>query len=365
MEINLMAPINDLSYGLVGLNILCELVKNNHEVSLFPIPSVQHIQAEPKYHDIIKKCLKNAELFSYTSPSIRLWHQNQMAESVGSGARFGFPIFELDRFSEVELNHLHSLDRILVCSEWAKKIINDNMTGFLVDNIHVVPLGVDTSIFYPPEQKNNDNVTRFLSMGKWEIRKGHDVLVEIFNKAFEQNDNVELIMHCYNPFINDRPLSNKKWTEIYKNSKLGNKIQISENRDLSLSGVADLMRSVDCGVFLSRAEGWNLELLEMMACAKHVIATNYSGHTEFVNERNCHLVDITEKEIAFDDIWFRGQGNWAFLGKDQIDQTIEYMRLIHSMKQENKLPANYFGLATAQNFTWGNTIKRLVDVLLP
>jgi hypothetical protein len=39
----------------------------------------------------------------------------------------------------------------------------------------------------------------FLNVGKWEYRKGHDVLLEAFNKAFEPTDNVRLVMNCHNP----------------------------------------------------------------------------------------------------------------------------------------------------------------------
>ena len=68
------------------------------------------------------------------------------------------------------------------------------------------------------------------------------------------------------------------------------------------------MSQTDCGVFPARAEGWNLELLEMMSCGKNVIATNYSSHTEFCNSENCMLVETTELEDAHDGKWFRGQG---------------------------------------------------------
>ena len=57
------------------------------------------------------------------------------------------------------------------------------------------------------------------------------------------------------------------------------------------------MAKTDCGVFPARAEGWNLELLEMMSCNKPVIATNYSAHTEFCDDKNCMLIDIEDMEI--------------------------------------------------------------------
>ena len=54
--------------------------------------------------------------------------------------------------------------------------------------------------------------------------------------------------------------------------------------------VAALLADCDCGVFPSRAEGWNLGLLECMSVGLNVIATNYSAHTEFVEPANCRLV---------------------------------------------------------------------------
>ena len=54
------------------------------------------------------------------------------------------------------------------------------------------------------------------------------------------------------------------------------------------------MSQVDCGVFPSRAEGRNLELLEMMSAGKHVITTDYSAHTEFCTKDNAGLVPITD-----------------------------------------------------------------------
>ena len=60
--------------------------------------------------------------------------------------------------------------------------------------------------------------------------------------------------------------------------------------------VAALLADCDCGVFPSRAEGWNLGLLECMSMGLNVIATNYSAHTEFVEPANCRVVQIDETE---------------------------------------------------------------------
>jgi glycosyltransferase involved in cell wall biosynthesis len=120
------------------------------------------------------------------------------------------------------------------------------------------------------------------------------------------------------------------------------------------------MSQVDCGVFPSRGEGWNLELLEMMAAGKHVIATNYSAHTEFCTEENCGLIPISEKEPAFDGKWFFGQGNWAAINAFEIKSLVQNMKDIASKVNKE---VNEAGIQTAKTFSWQNTAREIIKCL--
>ena len=353
--INLQTPINSLGYGIAGLNILKSL-QESLEVSLFTIGQPQI--TDEYDHNAVLKAVELSKFYNPQAPCIKIWHQNQMAERIGSGKFIGFPIFELDAFSDLEKHHLSSCDHLFVCSEWAKNVCLDNL-HFDEHKVHVVPLGVDGSIFKPLAATQTDK-TIFFNCGKWEIRKGHDVLVECFNRAFTKNDNVELWMMCDNPFIGDQ---NEEWKKLYLNSSLGEKIRIIP-RQHSHHDVARLMNMADCGVFPARAEGWNLELLEMMSCGKHVIATNYSAHTEFCTPVNSRLVNVDNMETAFDGVFFDGKkGMWAELAQDQKDVIIEYMRDIHTLKQSGELVVNSNGIETAKKFNWKNTSDKILEYI--
>jgi glycosyltransferase involved in cell wall biosynthesis len=119
------------------------------------------------------------------------------------------------------------------------------------------------------------------------------------------------------------------------------------------------MSEADCGVFPARAEGWNLELLEMMSLGKQVIATNYSAHTQFCTPNNCHLIHTAELEPAYDGVFFGNDsvGNWARLDNDQLDQLVERMRAVHKNPHE----PNTTGIETAQVFSWERAARRIVD----
>jgi glycosyltransferase involved in cell wall biosynthesis len=358
VNINLIGPCNSLGYGITVLNIIKALMSKGHNVCFY---GIGQLECPPEDINIIGNAQLNCLRFNPNAPSLRIYHPHDMALHAGKGLHVGFPIFELTKFTNVELHQLKTLDCIFTTSQWGKSVLQNHG----LDNIHVVPLGVDRSIFNEDVPTQESPNTVFLNCGKWEIRKGHDILLEAFNKAFTPDDNVQLIMHCYNPFItnqNSRYRNNQDWEAMYMHSKLGKhgKIFISKQRSQNQHTVALLMARADCGVFPARAEGWNLELLEMLSMGKAVIATNYSAHTEFLNSDNSLLINIKELELAEDNIWFHKQGEWARFDRDQL---IEHMRIIHSFKQMGVLKVNTAGITTAKKFSWQNTASAIIEGL--
>lgn len=354
IKINLTAPINKLGYGVAGNNIALALDRHKDvNVALLPIMNrVEYLNDNDRAK--IEYLVEKGRLFHKDGHSIRLWHQFALAEHVGNGQKIGFPVFELDKFTIYEKHHLEAQDKIFVCSNWAKDILSDELE--YDGSIHVIPLGVNTDIFH--FRDNTDHVdTVFLNIGKWEKRKGHDVLIEAFNRAFEPDDPVMLVMATSNPFLNAE--QSKKWEDLYKKSKMGKKVELIGRLDTQ-EDISRIMSMCDCGVFPSRGEGWNLELLECMACGLTVITTNYSAHTEFCNNQNAYLVDINKLESAYDGIWFHNQGNWAHIGDHEIEQFAEYMRYVHKQKQTYNKLVNHYGVDTSNKFSWENTANQIV-----
>lgn len=356
-DLNLMAPVNTLGYGVVGFNILKSLVEAGVKVAWWPIGGVE-IEDQAN-GPLLQTCINNQQFFKNDAPSLRIFHQFSMAESIGNGRRIGWPIFELDTFNDMEKHHLMSLSQIVFCSQWAKE-------AFLSQNIHyiypplVVPLGVDRTIFHENYNLRQSDDFVFVSIGKWEVRKGHDVILEAFNRTFRKDDKVKLVMACFNPntaIIGDR---NEQWCNYYMSSPLSSKITVVNKRLPNQHEVARLMGASDCGLFPARAEGWNLELLEMMACGKPVITTNYSAHTEFCNKDNAMLIDIEDTELAYDKPYFYGQGKWAHLGKKQMEQLCEHMRQAYENGIGKK---NVAGIETSKKFSWAESAKKIMRII--
>ena len=352
-ELNIRAPCNRLGYGKIAQNLILPLQQLGIKINYFPIGQIEVDSNREDIKESIKIALKGQDDYNPQSSSLLIWHQHSLAERIGKGLHIGWPIFELDTFTPRELHHLRNCDKLFTCTSWAKNIIKKNKINIPT---FVIPLGVDTTIFYPSEKdelsKNYPSEkTIFLNISKWEVRKGHDVLSQIFRKAFSEKDNVELWMICENPFYSYE--ENLNWQVKYYDV-LGSQVRfistINTQEELSF-----IINQVDCGIFPSRGEGFGLPILEIMACGKQIITTSYSGMTEFCNDQNAHLISIDSLESAFDGKWFFNQGNWAAIGKRQMDQCVEYLRKIHLTKQEKGAIMNIQGIETTKKFNWANS----------
>lgn len=105
------------------------------------------------------------------------------------------------------------LNEIWVPTEWHMDVFRSlmNSYGFPSPRISVIPEAVDTTLFDPafyegdnclcndrkdicPNQRGRPFT--FISIFKWETRKGWDILLKAYWSAFSASDNVLLKMRC-------------------------------------------------------------------------------------------------------------------------------------------------------------------------
>ncbi|MGE3775948.1 MAG: glycosyltransferase family 4 protein [Pirellulaceae bacterium] len=366
-QINLTTPINQLGYGTVGLNATLGLISLGYDVALWPIGSVI---CPPDKAAEIRAALDGTGRYNRSAPSIRICQQFDLAQHVGKGVHAAITYFERNKLLDNEINHLQNQDVVIASSVWMRDLLAQLIRG---PKLAIARPGVDTAIFSPhlvrpaittvggrplfedargmvgdAGRPFGAEPTVFLAVGKWEVRKGHDVLATIFERAFTPRDNFKLVLATANPFLSSE--QHEEWARRF--ARMGNKVEILTNRLPDQPSLARLMARADCGVFLSRAEGWNLDAAEMLAMGKHIIITNYSAHTEFANRENSWLVDIDELEVANDGKWFQGFGEWARLGPRQLEQAIVSVRRVHELKQNGRLTTNQAGIDTMSKLTW-------------
>lgn len=347
MKLNLSAPINKTSFGYWACYTLKYLKNLDCDIRLLPIGN--RPDPENQFIQTVREALSHEDFFFYDSTCLKIWHPFDFTGMTGK-YNIGCTVFELEDLSQREAYSLKYLDKVIVPTKWAADVcLKSGISA------SVVPLGYEPSLFTETENNPSDE-TIFANFGKWEIRKGHDILIKAFNAAFEKDDNVSLVMMPHNFFLNQSQI--RAWEKMYKESKLGEKIQIIPRLE-NQEDVFNVMKQVNCGVFPARAEGWNLEALELMGCGKDVIITNCTGHTEFVDE-SCQIIKMKEEfETAFDDVFFKGFSKWRSFSEDSFDQLVEKLRFVHNNR--NNRSTNHAAINRAQNFTWEKSIVKLLE----
>lgn len=348
MNLIVNAPITmQTSYGITSINLILALQQAGINIQTIPIGQRSDFYQEQD----LAPSLKRGEEFDLQAPHLRIYQQFDLASHHGCGPTIGFPIFETSSFTRQEKHQLKSVDELFVCSQWAADVLKENG---ITQNTNIVNLGVDSNIFKPSEPV--DGPFTFFFPGKFEYRKGFDVLVDVFEKALTVNDNFRLLLLPTNIFIGN---ANNEWAESIMKSKLRDKISIIPHLDHH-SQVNELYRQSDCVVSFSRAEGWNLPLLEALSCGRHVIATNYSAHTEFLTNENSMLVEMPDREVAIDGVFFDGnRGNWGKHTKQTINDLAECIRIAYKRGKE----INKNGIETAKKFSWDNSAGQIVSAL--
>jgi glycosyltransferase involved in cell wall biosynthesis len=92
-----------------------------------------------------------------------------------------------------------------------------------------------------------------------------------------------------------------------------------------------LLARADCYVSLHRSEGFGLSLAESMALGTPVIATGYSGNTDFMTDRNSYLVKWTTTCVGQGCEIYPAHGHWA---DPDLDHAAEVMRRVWERPEE-------------------------------
>lgn len=347
------SPHSRTGYGVAGSHLLEALQRRAEPIAFYPIGAVNRTLTANPYID---RAIAAQSTIAKHAPSVRWAQQFDLRTHVGSGPRIGYTAFERDAFSEDELAQMQSQDALIVLTEWARGVC---IRAGVTVPIYIVPHGVDRSIFHENVNTTDSaSETLFMQVGKLEPRKGQFELLCAFEEAFTPADDVRLVFQCHNPFASSAEFASM--VAPFRTSPMRDRIDVRTAELPTARDVATLMASAHCGVFPSRAEGWNLEALEMLSMGKTVIATDVTGHTAFLTNDNARLISIDALEPALGGTL---PGRWAAWNVAQHAQMVAHLRAVHSERVGGALRQNDAGIATARAYTWDGAADTLVRVL--
>ncbi len=127
---------------------------------------------------------------------------------------------------------------------------------------------------------------RFLHVSSCFPRKGADVLLRAFGRAFSAQDDVSLVIKTFPNPHNDVEAQLAQLRAAHPDFPRVTVI----SRDLPTAALASLYRSCDVFVAPTRGEGFGLPIAEAMSLGLPVIATELGGHRDFCDDTNSWLL---------------------------------------------------------------------------
>ena len=210
------------------------------------------------------------------------------------GPKIAYNVWESTLLPKGYFDKLKEYDEVWVPSQWQKDcMVKQGMTE---DFIKVVPEGVDSSVFFPekvePLEQYEDGRFKFILFGRWDYRKSTKEIIETFLKTFDKSEPVDLVVSIDNPW--GEHLDGYKSTEerLENYGLLDDRIKI-----IHFPSREDYVKYLKTGhVFVScaRAEGWNLPLIEAMACGTPSIYSECSAQMEFAEGKGIPVKIVGE-----------------------------------------------------------------------
>jgi len=279
--------------------------------------------------------------------------------------KIAFIVWETTKYPDQTFENFKNFDQIWVASTWQKECFIEQ--GMPEDIVKVIPEAVDNSIFKPqittlPEY--DDERFKFVMFGRWDYRKSTKEIIEAFLEEFDRDEPVDLVLSIDNIFANDGFDSTEERLKHYNLIDYRIKIKHFPTRE-------DYIKYLQKGhVFLScaRSEGWNLPLIEAMACGTPSIYSNCSGQLEFAKGKGLP-VKIKNKIPAVGgeySTYSQSDLPGEFYQPDYEDLK-KVMRDAYKNYDKHKKTALKESKLIIDEFTWENAAKKaykeLVDVI--
>jgi len=378
--INIYAPINNLGYGVHANNMIKALTENGQELTL---TTIGEVQLDYFFEIYAKTALQNKEKYSAKNPSVHIFH-DEFSNAASGKPLLAFSIFETSQLKQASLKMVENgpSDVILTTTQAHADLLKNQKVS---KPIEVVNEGIDDTIFntIPVDKYIDTKKFTYLTVGKKEERKNTDSLIRTFCTTMKEKE-CALICHTFNPFINnqqDHPFKNLGcWTGVnvlkhgFEYKGFNGKAHTFSYKTcdilftlptLPTASMASLYHSANVGIQVSRGEGWDLPLTEMLACGLPVIATDCLGHSEYLPntpdiQKNL-IIPKKEMTIAFDNVWFKGdQGIWDVLDTEILKGKLEETFTNATLYESKCDPlADYM----SQNYSWNAAAKQLIDVI--
>lgn len=233
--------------------------------------------------------------------------------------------------------------------------------------------GIDPAVFQPVQQRPDDGRFVVFTGGKFEFRKGHDLIIAAMRVFMSRHRDVWLACAWHNHWPNsirtmeqsrciDFQYRDEPCQELFPRLLAANGVPteriilypVMENQLMKAAYAAS-----DVGLFPNRCEGGNnMVMCEYMACGRPVIASTMTGHQDVVKES--YALCLTSYEPVLAQLAGDVTAVWFEPAVDEI------VALLEQAYQDRQM-LNRLGGRAAEAMTrlsWDDAAKRFHDLAM-
>ncbi len=401
--VTFIAPLNGTGYGVAARHMGRALHQIYGDSFRYEVISKLHLNdlcyLDQGILDSIEKPV------NYDDDVIVFWHMFDCAKYVEKykGKKSLYTTFELNKLSNIEVSQLRYFDEICTASSWGRDVISLNHPG-TPKVIRHAPYGEPLHSAYTDKQAIEEYYNSYYSgnrlpyinqlieclgydpavtniyssSGKYEVRKSQkEILIELNNQTlYNPGDKYILVASWYNPFIvggynfSDFNMLGLKQKQIvlpddyiqyidavYTNQN-NNFTLVLLKKDIDYYNYHKLLHA-DAYIAPSKAEGWNLNLSNMIAnTLVPCFATNVTGHSEY--HETFYPIPVSGSIVVKDDMFFKNNNNSTWYSPKKIildDMYYDHMIVF----KDQFIKIKQIAIDFFKNVTWQNEAKKFLQ----
>lgn len=287
-----------------------------------PAPRTDGIPRE--LHDLPDGVTDDALLLMHCIP--HSWHRVRSA--LPASRCIGQTVWESDPIPRRWHHELAAADELWVPTRWNANVFR---ASGITAPIHVVPHPIETTMPSESPVAVDDSRFTFLSVCTWDWRKRPDLLLHAFLTAFTADDAVRLVIKTDAQILSWKCASTielNTWWQVMKILRqypnAAEVVLVTEPCDDS--EMAALIRTADCYISTTCAEGWGLGAFDAATAGVPVVITGHGGHIEWLGADHPGLIPFRLVDADHPDTTMFEPGmKWALA---DVDATIDLMRSV-------------------------------------